>query len=321
MKNARSIDEIAADWIAAKDGERWSGAQQMQLEAWLAQSTHHRVAFLRLESGWRRADRLGALRLLNSEYRKPTLAPRWRRGGIAALAATILIAIGLSSQSLRFAVDHGDLHSTGIGQRKAVQLNDGSQVTLNTSSSLRISLAGGRRQTWLDHGEAFFDVAHDAAREFVVHAGDRHVRVLGTKFSLRYDGEKLQVNVLEGTIRVEQLGTAPLVLTTTASAIISNSAAVVLNQSAEKAVARLSWLQGKLVFDDAPLADVAEQFNRYNQRQIVITDTKAAQLRIGGTFEANNADTFLNLLRDGFGLTIQESGIESYVTTVDPSRL
>jgi transmembrane sensor len=315
MKEARSIDEIAADWVAAKDSERWSPALQAQLEAWLAQSIQNRVAFLRLESGWRRADRLGALRLNNSEYIKPSLGLGWRRGGVAALAATVLIAIALSSQSLRFAVDRGNVYTTDIGQRKAVLLNDGTQVTLNTSSSLRISITGDQRQSWLDHGEAFFDVAHDPAREFVVHVGNRHVHVLGTKFSLRHDGEKLQVNVLEGTIRVEQRGAAPLVLTKTDAAIISDSAAAVLKQSAEKTFARLSWLQGKLVFDGAPLADVAEQFNRYNRRQIVITDTKAAELRIGGTFEADNVDAFLHLLRDGFGLTIQESGIETYVAS------
>jgi transmembrane sensor len=165
------------------------------------------------------------------------------------------------------------------------------------------------REFWLDRGEAYFEVAHAADHPFVVHAGPRTITVLGTKFSVRRDGNRVSVSVVEGRVRVDQAGAGQSAPSTTITgggvALADGASTLVTANATERVQHALSWRQGMLTFDQSTLADAAAEFNRYNRRQIVITDPEAAGIRIGGTFQAANIDAFARLLREAYGLRVE----------------
>jgi len=184
-------------------------------------------------------------------------------------------------------------------------------VELNTASVVRTALGGQRREVWLDRGEAYFEVAHDPEHPFVVHAGSRDVTVLGTKFSVRHDGDKVIVAVREGRVRVDDVSEARAVRSTTITggdtAVAQGAATLVTAKSEERVESALAWRDGMLNFDQERLVDVAAEFNRYNARRLTVADAAAAQTRISGSFPTSRPESFVRLLRDAYGLKIEES--------------
>ena len=201
--SAQRIEEEAACWLMRRDEPDWSPADQAALDVWLQGSMAHKAAFWRLEQGWAAAGRLAATAQRGHEVSRP------RRGlALFAIAASLLLAIGLAVAVLLPAPATHDpdvqQFATRVGERRAVALADGSRIELNTGTRLRAALAAGTRELWLDEGEAYFDVAHDAQRPFIVHAGSRTITVLGTKFAVRLDRGRVQVAVSEGRVRIDQ---------------------------------------------------------------------------------------------------------------------
>ena len=303
--SAQLIEDEAARWLMRRDEPDWSPADQAALDAWLQGSMANKAAFWRLEHGWSAAGRLAATAHSGRETGKP-----WRRLATLALAASLLLAFALGLVVLRpAAVTHDrDMQrfATRVGERQAVALADGSRVELNTGTRLRAALAAGTRELWLDEGEAFFDVAHDARRPFVVHAGPRTITVLGTKFAVRLDRGRVQVAVSEGRVRIDQPATAGRSTSITRGdlAVADGSSLLVAENSVARVENNLSWRRGMLTFDQSSLGDAAAEFNRYNRRHVVV-DPGAAGIRIGGTFEASNVEAFGRLLRDAYGLDVE----------------
>ena len=307
MSRAREIEQTAASWLVRREQPDWSAEQEAALERWIAESMEHRAAFWRLEIGWAATERLAAMR--GAER------PEWRRfrwlTPAFAIAASLLVVCSFAIMVLG---GNGAKPpqmvqvATAIGGRKQVDLTDGSQITLNTASTMRASVADGRRRVWLDRGEAFFDVAHDANRPFTVFAGDSKVTVLGTKFSIRRDGDTTIVTVAQGRVRVEDLEAdddqRATVITAGDRIVSRGTSTLVAKQSSQWVEDSLSWRRGVLTFDQVALEDAVREFNRYNTRQIRISDHQAAALRIGGSFDARDIDAFARLLRTAFGLRV-----------------
>ena len=314
MSSTTRIEARAAEWIAERDGEAWSHQRERELDAWLEESVAHRVAYLRLDSAWQRADRLRALRSAESAARPIDMAPsvrippRARRLQAWGFAAVVGIAVFGSAILL-----NGDLRpsgrpqvfSTPIGARESVSLEDGSKLTLNTLTQLRARINGKERVVWLDDGEAYFDIAHDTARPFVIIAGNRRVTVVGTKFSLRREGDRLKVDVVEGRVQVQAGTSSPTLLSRGETAIGEGTNVLVSRRTERQSLAATSWLEGRLVFDQMTIAEAATQFNRYNRKKLIVADAAAANVRIGGTFEAGNVEGFARLMQVGFGLVVE----------------
>lgn len=324
MTTADDIEKRAAAWLAQRDRGPWTPADQAALDAWLDAATAHRVAWLRLEAAWSRADRLAALRPGASVGAAPAAWPapqRWvatarRMPFAAAIATTLLIAGGGLAVHVGNAPNR---YTTEVGGRETVPLPDGSRVELNTATRLRADVDDKHRLVWLERGEAFFDVAPDPKRPFVVDAGARRITVLGTKFSVRREGGRIAVAVVEGKVRIDPVGTAAPKPAATAVTVTRGDIAIaaadapatlVTRQSVPEVERRLSWRNGVLRFDQATLAEAAAEFNRYNRKKLVVTDPEAAKIRIGGSFEADNIDVFARLLAEGFGLHLEEQGEE-----------
>jgi len=312
MSAAREIEERAALWMVRREEPSWSAAEQEELDGWLAQSDAHKAAFWRLEHGWRAADRIASLGAFSpAPERRFGAMARWTP--VAAAASLLLVfTLFLMRPGLPFvgneAVQTVEFE-TAVGGHKVVSLPDGTRVELNTDTAIKAAAGDRRRAVWLERGEAYFDVARQAGREFVIYAGPRTISVLGTKFSVRRDGRRLAVAVVEGRVRLDDasggsrrsmtLGGGEIALAIDRSTTVSAS-------SAEEVRERLAWRGGVLLFDGSRLADAAREFNRYNRKQIVIEGEAAARVRIGGSFDARNVDGFARLLKNAYGLNVRD---------------
>jgi transmembrane sensor len=234
-----------------------------------------------------------------------TLAPG--NPALLATAASVLILVGATLVSFKDDLLGTDRYTTVIGGLQAIPLSDGSRVTLNTDSEVHIALREHERVVEIDRGEAFFEVAQDAARPFIVKAGERRVIAVGTQFSVRRDDTDVRVVVTEGTVRYEghpvDAPSAERVLLPAGSvADIRGNAVQVRRLPPDQAEQNLTWRSGFLTFHNTPLAEAVAEFNRYNTRKIVIEDPAIATVEVGGVFRAGNVRRFVQLLEQGFGV-------------------
>ncbi|MBD9480862.1 FecR domain-containing protein [Pseudoxanthomonas sp. PXM02] len=334
MADSRQIEAQAADWLARRDAEDWTTGEQQALDAWLSASSRHKVAFLRVQSAWNETGRLQALAAglpagtlparagsaiasdatgAAPDLRDLRFAPRdrstprrrgWQHGIAAALT---LVALGSAAWgSWQLTGREQASYASGVGQIQTVTLPDGSVATLSSDSRVDVQISRGERHVALAKGEAFFDVAHDTRRPFVVETDGRRVAAVGTRFSVRRDPQEIRVVVTEGKVRLESRpapdGTAQPVSLLPAGSVATAGRNGVLVRSLPVAEAErfLEWRDGFLTFDDTSLADAAAEFNRFNTRKLELGDAAVADLRVGGNFRWSNADGFAHLLEQGF---------------------
>jgi transmembrane sensor len=317
-----TVDDLAAAWFARQRAGDMTPAEAVELEGWLDADPEHRAALDALHRAWERAE----LARHDPEilaWRERALRKRgWREAfGGRAIAAALMVAVlgagatwGVTSTGLltgywRFSAQ--EFH-TDHGQRATFTLPDGSKVTLNTDSQLRTRAADGKRQVYLDKGQAFFRVAHDASHPFVVHAAGRTVTAIGTAFDVRVEGRKLEVTLVEGKIRVEAPvppapapkgkapadTPAPAIQATEMTAGSQLVAADPRGWTVRPAntARETSWLAGRLMFENQTLAAVAGEFSRYSDQKIVFDDPALADERITGTFRSGDVGTFVRAL-------------------------
>ena len=330
-KRAHEIDAAASDWLIRRESGAWSAVDEAGFVEWLNASTLNRVAFLRLELAWEDSASLKALGAgiagdrppppgswnlppffdpqpapVQAADRSGRLALRQRRF-VLAIAATLVLAVGIGAYVAL--APNGERYATPVGGLASVAMTDGSEVTLNTDSQIRIALTDTERHVELRRGEAFFQVSKDPNRPFVVLAGNKRVVAVGTQFSVRREGDDVEIVVTEGKVRVEDRaappgfhadGSAEVLLTPGSVALVGESGLLVQRKTLPEAEEQLSWRTGVLMFRDQSLRDVAAEFNRYNQRKIVIQDPAVASLKIEGNFRATNAEAFVRLVESAF---------------------
>jgi transmembrane sensor len=312
MNRHHAIEDQALDWLVRRDEPNWSESDQSELDQWLAESMAHRAAWLRAEHGWAQADRVRSLGSWGEQAKAEYRAPKWVP---TAIAASLLVALGVGGYSLapQFAGQpkvQQARFDTPVGGHKIVSLADGSKIELNTESIVRTAVDEKSRDVWLDSGEAYFEVKHRDGEPFVVHAGSRTITVLGTKFSVRRDNDRVTVNVIEGRVRVDDgkgRNSSAAIITAGDTAIARAGSTLIAPKSEERVEGAVAWRDGMLTFNLIPLSDVAAEFNRYNRTQLTV-DSTVASIPIGGTFQASNVDAFARLLHDAYGLKTEQDG-------------
>jgi len=326
MESSTEIESQALAWLGKRDSGSWTEADQAELAQWLRASMAHRVAFLRREAAWERSERLKVFGIGREAGAPPPPPGEWRAspffnrrpastaGAVvkrlaptfAAGAATLVLVAGVGFYwAIRYA---GNVYSTTVGSYTSIPLRDGSMMTLNTDTKVRVQLTQKERRIELESGEAFFDVAKDFSRPFVVDAGNRKVVAVGTQFSVRREGTDVQVIVTDGAVRVEPEpghGRAELLAAGAVGRTVKDSL-LVQKKTSHEAEEALSWRTGYLTFDETVLTDAITEFNRYTSQPIVIEDPQLATLRITGTFRASHARDFVELLKSGFGVQARE---------------
>ena len=302
------IDVTASRWLAARDARALTPTEAEEFNRWLEADIRHRVAYLRMEANWRRADRLRELRPLDQRVDADLLEKPVQRRWPLALAASVLVAfisVGWVWQQ-RYGWQQ---HDTGVGCLEHIKLDDGSIIDLNTNSDLRVRLRGDTREVRLVRGEARFQVAPDSTRPFTVVAGGAAVRAVGTAFSVRlHDSDQVDVLVAEGQVAVatDRMQRTPPIGAGEAAVVMPDRVSV-SRVDPQVLARRLAWTGGRLEFRGESLADAVREFNRYNRRQIRLDGAVLHALRVGGSFASTDPESFVDALASAFALRVDAS--------------
>jgi len=321
VRRQRALDEASA-WLVRLQDATPTGADRSAFTDWLRESPLHVGAMLRMShmdstlmtfDGWGDVPQeSGPFTDTVIEYptrfegRKGTLRSRAlssSRTGLllfGALAA-LLVCVGVMLWSV--GVVGGSILSTANGERRDVELLDGSAVRLGPETRLRIRMSDRERTVKLERGEAVFKVARDSIRPFIVTAGRTRVRALGTEFGVERRSTGLIVTVAEGRVAVNesqiQLAAGDQVTVAPAGA----PGAIRKVNSADL----LAWANGRLVFDNDSVSDVVERFNQYNRIRLEVPDSRIAQRRLSGSFEATDLESFLAFLQSSMPVAVTRS--------------
>lgn len=303
----------AAEWIMEQNETgQWDDTRQSALDAWLSQSPSHLLAYWRLKATWERTHRLAALRADPiGTHRVTPHKSRWPLT-FGLLAATTIVAATVGWFLFRPGATSDRIYQTPVGGHEVIALADGSRIELNTATEIRV------RPRWrtveLIKGEAYFQIKHDSMDPFTVLASGHRVTDLGTKFIMRTNGKRLQVTLLDGSVRFESASPATRKhseVLKPGDVAVATANSVSIEQTTTQALSDASaWRRGMLVFRDATLAEAAEEFNRYNDEQIVVHGSRAAKLKIDGTFHFDNVAGFTNMAQHVLDLQVRRSNGE-----------
>jgi len=309
------IEAIAANFLQKKRFWPWDESDQAAFEAWLNEDVMHRVAFLRLEAGQERIERLVVLRPAAQAPQSPR---RWTISNVFCVIAAVAMFAVIGLGGLYYFAPHQQTYSTAVGGQKILKLADGSRIELNTDTVLRMATGTRDRELWLDKGEAYFQVTHDATRPFVVNMGAHRVVDLGTKFLIRRNGRETTVSLLEGKARFDVARKdkpARSVLLTPGNVATVADGTLRLSKAPSKELAtELSWRRGVLILNRTTLAAAASEFNRYNSGKLIVADSATAQLTMSGAFPTNDTEAFSDAVKDIFKLHVAHRGADTVIS-------
>jgi transmembrane sensor len=313
LPNAAAVKDRAAEWMQRRQFWDWKTEDQNALDAWLAESPAHEIAFIRMERTWTRTERLAALRKpVHGATLRNRLLPIFMRVAVGLAALAIFGVSGF----LYGTHATGKEYSTPIGGRQTITLADGSKIYLNTNSALRLDAQN--RSAILEHGEAYFEIRHNAKVAFAVTAVGHRVTDLGTIFSVRADSGRLEVSLVGGRARIDdmkQFGSPrTAVLAPGDVAIATSSSLSITHKSQQRLMNSLAWQRGVLLFDDIALAEAVTELGRYSTKKIVIADASVARRTIYGSVPTNDVGAFIRVAHNVMGLHVQSIGDEIVIS-------
>lgn len=267
-----------------------------------------------------------------------------RRGSVLVwLSRHVALAASISAMLLGavlyFYLQQG-VYTTGIGEQRALRLDDGSLVTLDAKSRVRVAYTDSERLLMLERGRARFDVARDPVRPFRVQAGEQTIVAHGTQFDVERVSGSVLVTLLEGRVAITGIGTGPDPVAmrtgaTDARALPSpgvtppvpsvieltagqglqvranGHATVVPKIDMQRAT---GWQDGRLFFDNEPLASAVERVNRYSKLQIEVSPS-VADVSVSGVFTAGDANAFVEAISTYFPVRAEHTGVSQILLT------
>lgn len=322
----------AGDWLLRLQADE---LDQQELAAWLdwyGAAPENAAAFEALQSqfeGLRAAPEAWRRALADKLLPRVSVAPakrrsfKWRRLAIAAclIAAAIGTVFILRSGSVWNAARPLEtaVYQSPRATHQKLRLPDGSQVALGALSTISLNFSSEARYLVLEGGEAFFEVARDARRPFVVQAGPVTVRALGTSFNVRRADEQVMVAVSEGVVEVKRRRTAhadSAVRVSAGEQVSVNSALTTPSVTVANPQAVTAWQRGRLEFVNEPLSSVVSTVNRYSSREIVVTDAELAATSYTGTVNEDRIEEWLTALPDVFPVRVSHVGGETILLSV-----
>jgi transmembrane sensor len=320
MTRATDIEQRASEWLIRSEGSRFTEEMQAELDRWLLDPVN-KVTFVRIKNAWLRANRLRGFRPFDgnvdpdlfkgpsdkTESKKKNGSPwTFRIATTAALALVVYLGF-----AIRMAVGPSDFisYTTSVGGYQQTTFIDGTTVQLNTDTMVRARVTATSREIKVIRGEALIKAADAPGRPLTVFAANATAHPsLGNKgrasFVVRMKATAVEFSVTDGSITVEEsphriidlaLNRAP----TAGSTLDAGDVASVRPEGIhfervglDELMRKQSWVVGDLSFQGETLAQIADEFNRYNRRQLIITDPSIASRRIGGVFKENDPDSF-----------------------------
>lgn len=335
-------DEAAALLLVRQDAGD-DGHDEAVFDAWLAADPAHAEAWTRACSVWSCFDAADASAELSELRQAAGIAPpapvqhnsrRPARWGFAMAASVAIIAatggafllgrqggVGPagSGEAQVAGVEAGGLQfATAKGEHRRFELADTSVVTLNTDSAIRVAFApGGERRIDLLRGQAFFKVAHDKSRPFVVAVDGREVTALGTAFEVRAARSAVRVILVEGRVSVSGAAAAPVIMRAGQQLLASASGAITVSSADVAAVD--DWQRGIVTFKNTTLAAAATELNRYSAAQLSVDDPRIASLTVSGVFKTNDARRFARTIEQIYPVQVVANGRKDLrIVSADP---
>lgn len=337
-QNASQIETEACAWLAQLETGDLSQEDLAGFREWVSRSPRHALAIREIAALSADLNILtelnGPLFALSKERGRQDEAARRARGWVVALksaaAFSIIFALALVGY-LQFASPKAvqEFYSTGIGEYQTIALSDGSAIKLNTNTAVEVVYEAKRRQIRLAKGEAFFDVAHDPSRPFLVLAGAHYARAIGTAFVVRLQNDSTELIVTDGVVEFSRGSpslTVPLANKprSAESGILAGGAdAPLLVEAGYEATSRtadqqakpvrlspraqeqrLSWTEGLFDFSDTPLSEVISEISRHTDIEIEIADAALNDVKFGGVFRVADIDVLLDSL-PSVGVTVE----------------
>ncbi|WP_267433886.1 FecR domain-containing protein [Sphingomonas sp. GM_Shp_1] len=279
-------------------------AGEHALEAWLASDPRNAGALLRAMAALTVVDRA----ITDDAETPPHRAPvaRWssRRGLLIGMTGAIAASVAGLIGWRQFAADHV---TTARGEIRRLPFADGSVATIDSDSALRVVLASEQRWIALDRGQAWFQVAKDRSRPFVVDAGIAQARAVGTAFSVERRDDGVEVAVTEGQVAVwpsAASGTMTILHAGQYARFRSSDAAPVTGTAPAAIERALAWRGGEIALENETVAAAVARFNRYNHRQLVVDDAELAQERLIGLFQIDRPEDFAASLAASFPVAV-----------------
>jgi len=300
-KSDNTAEEQASHWQAQLSSDLITEQTRHDFAAWLAESPSHQAAWRKVNTFWRALDNVTAAELnlqvhpvfTPVNFMPAKTATRNFYRPAAGIAAAILIAVAiLVARPFDYYLSD---YRTGIGEQRQISLADGSQVVLNTQSAISVDYQAQNRRIFLHSGEAYFKVAADAKRPFIVDTDMGQTQALGTAFEVKLFADKTMVTVFEHAVNI----------TTSAGQILTKLAEgerAVFTEDKLSATEKIdtaraeSWRKQRMVFQNRKLADVVAELERYRSGRIVILGSSIKNLRLTGVFGTENTDIALRTI-------------------------
>ncbi len=288
MKTQPTDIDIAIDWLVRLQRSTVSPADWLAFDAWLLASEHHAQTYdaalaLDLQLASYEPETIQATPLPSRPLNMSIGPKTWRWPVMGAALASLLIAAGLIWQS-QVQVPPEAAYATAIGAHKTVILSDGSRIDLNTASRLTVDFDRSRRQVRMKDAEAYFDVAKDPRRPFVIEAGHSQIQVVGTAFDVKNRDGQLVVSVERGIVDVQPLPStaAKHYRLRPGQALSYDQSTGLINDSLAQSGEASSWRTGRLIYRDQPLSVVVADLNRQFDRPIRLGDAQTGKVRLSG---------------------------------------
>jgi transmembrane sensor len=294
------IDSDAAGWVARLDQEPGCPVVRAELERWLEADRRHRGAFLRAQAAWAAMDRARVLPMPVSRSGVPT-----RRlvigGGLAVGAAAAGVAVAPMLNVRK------QIYETGLREIRRVQFEDSSIAAINSETTLEVSMGPRLRRVRLLRGDAWFQVAKDKDRPFLVETDRMQVRAVGTAFAVAADGRASTVLVSEGVVAVGPVGRKadPEMLHAGLKGEMAGDGLLVKASIPMESINRtLAWRETQIALDGETLGQAVAQFNRYNLRKLVVVEPGLADRKLVGWFWMNDPESFARAAAVSLGIEV-----------------
>lgn len=300
----------ASQWFTVMKRPSVTPQDLERFRAW-RRTPENAEAFRKVQAAWEAAgslaDRPGltaATQAALAKYPAKKLTVRVsRRRFVLAPLALGLTGLVVAAGGVFAWRDLEPVYATEVGGQRLEVLSDGSRVRLNTDTKVRVVFRGTERRVVLERGQAFFEVAHDASRPFVVEADGTRVRALGTKFDVRRDGGVVRVALTQGSVEVKARDGGDALLAP-GQAVVSDARGV-SRPAGINVAAESSWTTGRLTFSGVPLRDAVAEVNRYSDRKVVLDAPAAvAGELVSGQFVAGDVENFVAGARSLYGLRV-----------------
>ncbi len=301
----------AAEWFVRVQNDDLSAEDIAEWQQWMSASGGHRAAFEKMQSLWHGMERLPG-------KTPPTAPKRLRHLALAAALGAILLTGGLLGgylwQTLRDGTPAGTLvFETGTGEHREALLPDGSRLSLGARSLVWIRFGEQQRRVTLDRGEAYFTVAPESARPFVVHAGTATVTAVGTSFNVRKSGDRVRVAVTEGKVKVVPLTGSTTTPEAAQSTELDAGHQLTIEPFSDTSRLRpttaqtaTAWRSGRLEYIGEPLKYVVADINRYSERPIIIADPQVGELLLTGTVFEDSIEVWLRSVEALLPVSVRE---------------